>query len=142
MSTRNAKAPTVAQVVSQAPDLANIVAGVRKQRPLQSAVDAVFAPTNGLARITDIDGPTATLIVDSSAAATRVKQLQVKLVRSLAEQRPEVTKLKVKIQVATVTQSRKRADRTPMPAAFLAKIAEDMQDSPLKSALQEIGKQS
>jgi hypothetical protein len=108
------------------------------QRIFALCAGPVLAKTARVCELTD-DGR-LTLAVDSNAAATLIRQQQTSLMRNLIEKGVQVTKVRPQVQVTAVMPRPAAPPRQPIPKEFLAKIADNLSDSPLKDALREISR--
>lgn len=132
--------PTAARLVEGDKDLLPVLSHVSDLQALQRIfAHCVGAQLAASARVCELttEGQ-LTLAVDSSAAATLIKQQQVRITRNLVEKGVKVTKLRPQVQVTAVMPTPVRPAKPPLPISFIAKIAEDMAESPLKLALREI----
>jgi hypothetical protein len=118
---------------------------VRQLRSFQLLYEKV-APASLLraSSVLKIEQNILTLAANNGAIATKLRQMTPDLVRQLQQHGCEVTGIQVKVQVSIPPSSRPVA-----PSALslegkkqVADLAESLTDSPLKSALQRLAKNS
>ncbi len=113
----------------------------------QIFAEATPAGVSAVSRIASIEGTTLVVVAANGAAATRLKQLQPQLLAKLQEKREvEVTAIRILVQPEagpyepSGKASKSVAPKPAMPLEVIDSLTENIEDSPLKSALQQIKK--
>ena len=111
-------------------------------------VDALPPGLSESCRIATVEGSTIIIATANGAVAAKLKQMLPRLLERFGEtigenkkQYQEVTGISVIVQpefFVAETLTRQGPSRAPMPTDKLAELAESLEDSPLKSALQTI----
>ena len=97
-TTRRHHAVTLQQAADEAPTLARLAGLVRESGERLLAIEALLpAPLRAAVRPGPIEGTTWCLLVDSNAAAAKVRQLLPLLQRSLISRGYEVTSIRLKV---------------------------------------------
>lgn len=95
-------------------------------------------------RVSALVGSTLVVGTASAAAATRLKPLVPTLLKQIQMQEQEVTEIRVEMQPGWVGSEEKpitrQPAREPMPSAVLDKLADSLEASPLKDAVERIRK--
>lgn len=97
-------------------------------------------------RVCAIDGTTVVILAEGGAVAAALRQLAPRLLEGLRESArkssrggaPEITSIRVEVQVAVPVKKRPASPRTEMPGDKLAHVAERLSDSPLRDTIQRI----
>ncbi len=103
----------------------------------------------GASRVCAIDGTTVVIGASSGPVAAALRQLAPRLLeglRSAARRDPkhpgdqELNSIRIEVQVKQRTPRRAPKPRGEMPREALGRVAKGMADSPLKEALERIGR--
>jgi len=98
-------------------------------------------------RVCAIDGATVVICTGSAAVASALRHLGPRLLEGLREaarksskhsRASEITAIRIEVQVEIPRPAARRVQREPIPRESLARIADTLADSPLKSTLQRI----
>lgn len=99
-------------------------------------------------RVCAIDGTTVVICAGSAAVASALRHLAPRILEGLREgmrssrhsRAPEITAIRIEVQVENPKREPRRIVRGPMPREKLAAVAEKLAESPLKQTLQRISK--
>jgi hypothetical protein len=136
---RNGAEP-IARLIARDASLSTIRTGLDQLQLLQKIYsDLAQPPLDSAARVCGLADGVLYIAVDTSAAATLVRQQSPRLQRGFIARNQEVSKIKAVVQVASAIEPAPMRARGSWPSAQLASIAEAMSDSPLKAALLRLG---
>ena len=105
------------------------------------------APLAEASRVGAIDGTTVVIFATSGPVAGALRQIAPRLLeglRTMARKSPkhpedqELNAIRIEVQVKDGTPRRPVVSRGELPRERLAKVAEGLEDSPLKEALEQI----
>ena len=141
---------SVARLLDENLDLKPLAARLAYIRRLQRRY-RTLAPERlaEASRVCAIDGTTVVICAGSAAVASALRHLAPRLLQGLREgartssrhsRAPEITAIRIEVQVENPKPAPKRVVRAPMPHDKLGAVAEKLADSPLKQALQRISK--
>ena len=100
-------------------------------------------------RVCAIDGATVVICTGSAAVASALRHLGPRLLEGLREaarksskhsRASEITAIRIEVQVENPRPAPRRAQREPIPRESLARVADKLADSPLKTTLERIAK--
>jgi hypothetical protein len=96
-------------------------------------------------RVCAIEGTTVVISATSGPVATALRQVAPRLLTAIRKglkenENPNLTGIRVEVQVEARPARRAVKAREPLPAEHLTKLAEGLSDSPLKETLQRIGR--
>ena len=108
-------------------------------------------PTERLAeasRVCAIDGTTVVICTGSAAVASALRHLAPRILEGFRDasrshkhpRAPEITSIRIEVQVENPKPRPRRVVREPMPRDKLGAIADKLAESPLKATLQRISK--
>ena len=126
-----------------APELKSLARKVQRLAELHSVfLGCAPAPLSRATRVRDYQAGTLHLSADNAAVATKLRQLAPSLLLSIRKRAPEVTGIKIAVQVREVTprpagKSRVHASGIENVEIFRA-LAERLPDSPLKAAVSRL----
>jgi hypothetical protein len=126
-----------------APELKSLARKAQRLAELRSAfLNSAPAPLCQASRVRDYRAGTLYLSADNAAVATKLRQLAPSLLLSIRKRAPEVTGIKIAVQVREVTprptgRSRAHAGGIENVEIFRA-LAEKLPESPLKAAVSRL----
>jgi hypothetical protein len=145
--------------------VSKLLADSAELRPLQERLDVIhrlqqryrtLAPGElaKASRVCAIEGATVVISAASGPVAAALRQLAPRLLAGLREallpdpqrnslnqnENPNLTGLRVEVQVERKPPRRRVQAREPLPVEQLSKLAQGLADSPLKTTLERIGK--
>ncbi|HEX9391076.1 MAG TPA: DciA family protein [Usitatibacteraceae bacterium] len=118
----------------------------------QTYVSTIPAGLNASSRVAAVEGTTLVIAAANGAVAASLKQMLPRLLAKFQEnkmQEQEVTAIRVVVQPESLALDREPPRRTrattvapiaPMPDSSLGKLAEALEESPLKTTIQQIQK--
>lgn len=106
--------------------------------------DAVPPALAKASRVVGFEHQILTLGTENGAIAAKLRQMVPQLLQQLQANGAEVTGIRVKVQVATLLAPRRRPRRSISTAGRqqVVQLAENLPDSPLKSALERLVKKA
>lgn len=95
-------------------------------------------------RVCAIEGTTVVISATSGPVATALRQVAPRLLTAIRKglkenENPQLTGIRVEVQVEARPVRRAVKARDPLPAEQISKLAEGLSDSPLKDTLRKIG---
>ena len=126
-----------------APELKSLARKAQRLAELYSVfLDCAPAPLSRATRVRDYQAGTLHLSADNAAVAAKLRQFAPSLLLSIRKRAPEVTGIKIAVQVREVTprpprESRAHAGGIENVEIFRA-LAERLPDSPLKTAMSRL----
>lgn len=120
--------------------LRSLTQEVRRNAELdQILVHSAPAELTQACRVKQLRDGTLTLLAENAAIAAKLKQLAARLLAAYRKQRSEVTSIRIEVQVGSRSNGR-AIEREPRLLSLdaienLEKLAESLDDSPLKQAL-------
>ena len=100
-------------------------------------------------RVCAVEGATVVICAGSAAVASALRHLAPRLLEGLREaarksskhsRASEITAIRIEVQVENPKPAPRRVQREPIPRESLARVADKLADSPLKSTLQRMTK--
>lgn len=133
----------IRKLIGSTTELASVRAQAQKQAVLQKAFEdytpVELAHLKTASRVGYIKAGTLYLLADHAAAAAKLRQLLPRLLPVLHHLEPEVTAIKVEVQVkGHASGSTKKSDKRSLPVDSIDKfetLARSVKDPALKSAL-------
>jgi hypothetical protein len=115
----------------------------RLQRRYRSVAPGELAKAS---RVCAIEGTTVVICASSGPVAAALRQVAPRILTELRKsnslkenENPELTGIRVEVQVERRPVRRAVKSRGPMPVDTLSKVADGLADSPLKDTLERIG---
>jgi len=140
---------SVARLLDENPDLrplaSRLAAIKRLQRRYRTLAPERLAEAS---RVCAIDGTTVVICTGSAAVASALRHLAPRILEGFRDasrshkhpRAPEITSIRIEVQVENPKPKPRRIVRGPMPREKLAEVAQKLADSPLKETLRRIGK--
>ena len=140
---------SVARLLDENPDLrplaSRLAAIKRLQRRYRTLAPERLAEAS---RVCAIDGTTVVICTGSAAVASALRHLAPRILEGFRDasrshkhpRAPEITSIRIEVQVENPKPKPRRIVREPMPREKLAEVAQKLADSPLKETLRRIGK--
>ncbi|MBI3902258.1 MAG: DUF721 domain-containing protein [Nitrosomonadales bacterium] len=127
------------------PELRQLSRKAGELQSLQQLYERVAPPS--LVRsshVLQLEGRTLLLAADNGAVAAKLRQLVPELIHLFQNGGSEVTGIQVRVQVSTLSAGRASAPVTLSATGKkrLVELADELADSPLKSALQRLAKKA
>ena len=99
-------------------------------------------------RVCAIDGTTVVICAGSAAVAAALRHLAPRILEGFRDgmrsskhsRAPEITAIRIEVQVENPKREPRRVQRGPMPREKLGEVAAKLADSPLKKELERISK--
>jgi hypothetical protein len=131
---------TLGNLLGATQELKALTAGVRRMQRLQSLyVGTAPRELAKSSRVKSCEAGTLLLAADNAAVAAKLKQLAPRLLVSMRENEPEITKVRIEVQVGGRVRARVheplKKGLTPGALSKLDGLAAGMPDGGLKSAL-------
>jgi hypothetical protein len=143
----------IARLLRESPDLDPVRDRLEQVRLLQGRYRAIApAELASTSRVCAVDGTTVVVRADNAPVAAALRALAPRLLAGLKEtggagkkvlknkRDQELTALRVEVQVDRPPPRRPAVPREPLPVDKLEAIAGGLADSPLKQALERIGR--
>lgn len=130
-------------LIDRLPQLQSLNRQVRRLLALQDILTEVLP--DSLASSTTVALSTAdelTLFADNGATAAKLKQLAPRILNSFQQRRHEVTAIRVQVQVRIHHNPlpQKQISLSPIARQALSELSATLDPSPLKSALERLGR--
>jgi hypothetical protein len=133
-------AQKIGDVVARSGDLKALARHARRLSDLQQLlIEATPSHLAAASRVVDLKAGTLVVLADNSAVAAKFRQLAPRVLKHLQIQQPEITGIRVGVQVKThKIKAEHDVTRSPLPPEAiqdLGELANTLPPSPLKSAL-------
>jgi hypothetical protein len=133
-------AQKIADVIARSGELKALARHARRLSDLQLLFLKATPPALAAAsRVVDLKAGTLVVLADNPAVAAKLKQLAPRVLKLLQNQQPEITGIRVGVQVKThKIKAEDEVTRAPLPPEAiqdLGSLANALPPSPLKSAL-------
>ncbi|MGQ0749908.1 MAG: DciA family protein [Betaproteobacteria bacterium] len=127
----------------EAPELKSLARKAQRLAELHSVfLDCAPAPLCRASRVRDYRAGTLYLSADNAAVATKLRQLAPSLLLSIRKRAPEITGIKIAVQVREVTARPAAGSRTSATGIenvdIFRALAEKLPESPLKAAVSRL----
>lgn len=133
----------IGDVIANSGNLTALARHARRLSDLQQLLlEATPVALAAASRVTDLRAGTLVLLADNAAVAAKLRQLAPRLLKHVQKQQPEVTGIRVDVQVKThKIKAEDEVTKPPLPAEAikdLGGLAETLPPSALKSALDRL----
>jgi hypothetical protein len=133
-------AQKIGDVIARSGDLKALALHARRLSDLQPLyLETVPSSLAAASRITDLKAGTLVILADNPAVAAKLRQLVPRVLKHLQNQQPEITGIRVGVQVKThkikAEDDVTRPSLPPEAIQDLGQLAAAMPPSPLKAAL-------
>lgn len=130
----------IGDVIARSGDLEGLSRRARRLNDLQRLLlEATPSALAAAARVTDLKAGTLIVLADNPAVAAKLRQLAPRLLKHLQKQQPEITGIRVGVQVKThKIKAEHEVTKHPLPPEAiknLGGLADGLPPSSLKSAL-------
>ena len=140
---------SIARLLDENPDLSPLASRLAAIKRLQRRY-RTLAPERlaEASRVCAIDGTTVVICTGSAAVASALRHLAPRILEGFRDasrshkhpRAPEITSIRIEVQVENPKPRPRRVVREPMPRHKLGAIADKLAESPLKATLQRISK--
>ena len=140
---------SIARLLDENPDLSPLASRLAAIKRLQRRY-RTLAPERlaEASRVCAIDGTTVVICTGSAAVASALRHLAPRILEGFRDasrshkhpRAPEITSIRIEVQVENPKPRPRRVVREPMPRDKLGAIADKLAESPLKATLQKIAK--
>ena len=140
---------SIARLLDENPDLSPLASRLAAIKRLQRRY-RTLAPERlaEASRVCAIDGTTVVICTGSAAVASALRHLAPRILEGFRDasrshkhpRAPEITSIRIEVQVENPKPRPRRVVREPMPRDKLGAIADKLAESPLKATLQRISK--
>ena len=140
---------SIARLLDENPDLSPLASRLAAIKRLQRRY-RTLAPERlaEASRVCAIDGTTVVICTGSAAVASALRHLAPRILEGFRDasrshkhpRAPEITSIRIEVQVENPKPRPRRVVREPMPREKLGAIADKLAESPLKATLQKIAK--
>jgi len=140
---------SIARLLDENPDLSPLASRLAAIKRLQRRY-RTLAPERlaEASRVCAIDGTTVVICTGSAAVASALRHLAPRILEGFRDasrshkhpRAPEITSIRIEVQVENPKPRPRRVVREPMPREKLGAIADKLAESPLKATLQRISK--
>lgn len=130
-------------ILNSSSELAQLSLKAQQHGVLAQQINAVIpASLRRSCRLLHFAAPTLVLAADNGAVAAKLRQLSAEIIKQLRAKGCEVTVIQVQVQVSVAPLPVPSQPRTLSQAGKneLASFAQTLVDSPLKAALERLGK--
>jgi len=133
-------AQKIGDVIARSGDLKALARHARRLSDLQQLFTEATPSTLAAAtRVVDLKAGTLVVLADNSAVAAKLRQIAPRVLKHLQNQQPEITGIRVGVQVKThKIKAEHDVTRPPLPPEAiqdLSGLAQALPPSPLKAAL-------
>lgn len=133
-------AQKIGDVIARSGDLKALARHARRLSDLQQLLtEATPSPLAAASRVVDLKAGTLVVLADNPAVAAKLRQLAPRVLKHLQNQQPEITGIRVGVQVKThkikAEHDVTRSLLPPEAIQDLGGLAKALPPSPLKSAL-------